>query len=298
MIYQNYLRITILFLVILISACKLFQRPDKKYSYTTTTPFYPTQNGPTVYIDEVHHNEHGMSTGYKPFAEVLKSDGYTVFPFKEIFTKPSLEKVQLLVIVNALNEKNVEEKALPTSSAFSKDEIIAIKEWVANGGSLFLVADHMPYPGAAAELASEFGFKLANSFAMRSKYKAKFSFTKAEQTLHSFEPITNEVDSIVSYFGSAFQPPPNAYNLFSFPKDFKIYLTEKPWRFPKRISVISAENYSQGAVLEYEKGKVAIFGEGAMFTAQYMVFSKSGINSPKAPNNVKFLLNVIHWLSN
>ena len=62
-------------------------------------------------------------------------------------------------------------------------------------------------------------------------------------------------------------------------------------------TIISAEGYSQGAVLEYGKGKMAVFGEGAMFTAQYMALSKSGINAPKAKNNVHFLLNTMHWLT-
>lgn len=297
MTHQKYLKLFLLFSLVVFSSCKFFQRPDKKYSYVVAQPTYPTQNGPAVFIDEVHHNEHNVNTGYKPFADVLRSDGYHVYPFTETFSKTSLEKVNILVIINALHEKNVEKKALPTYSAFTEKEIRAVKEWVENGGSLFLVADHMPYPGAAYDLALEFGFTFTNSFAMRKKYDAKVTMYKANHTLISYDPITNGIDSIVTYFGSAFQAPKQAHNLLTFPSDFHIYFTETPWRFPKRIRVIPAENYSQGAVLEYGKGKVAVFGEGAMFTAQYMTFTKSGINSPKAPNNVKFLLNVIHWLS-
>lgn len=286
----------IVILLLFFFGCKFFERPDKKYSYTIANPVYPAKNGPAIYIDEAHHNAHTLNTGYKPFADVLQNDGYNLFAFNESFTKAALENVDILVIINALNIKNIKNPSLPTYSAFSPEEIVVIKNWVENGGSLFLVADHMPYPGAASELAYQFGFILTNSFAMRSKYNAKLTFTKKDKTLVCYEPITNGIDSIVSYFGSAFQAPKEAHNLLLLPKDFTIYLTEKPWRFPKRIRVIPAENYSQAAVAEYGKGKLAIVGEGAMFTAQYMTFNKSGINSPKAPYNVKFLLNIIHWL--
>ena len=290
------LKVAMLIILTLLSSCKI-QRPDKEFSYTVISPTYPKHNGPAIYIDEAHHEEHTINTGYKPFADVLKSDGYNVFGFKENFSDSSLKKVDVLVIVNALNEKNIHPKTLPTYSAFTNDEIAAIKNWVSNGGALFLVADHMPYPGAASDLASQFGFTLTNSFAMRSKYNAKLTFTKESQTLEFYEPITSQLDSVVSFFGSAFHIPKDAHNLLSLPNDFKIYLTQKPWRFYIKTKIISAEGYSQGAVLEFGKGKVAAFGEGAMFTAQYMVFSKAGINSPKAKNNVRFLLNTMHWLT-
>ena len=46
------------------------------------------------------------------------------------------------------------------------------------------------------------------------------------------------------------------------------------------------------------KGRVAIFGEAAMFTAQLAGRNqfKVGMNSDEAPENYKLLLNVVHWL--
>jgi hypothetical protein len=46
------------------------------------------------------------------------------------------------------------------------------------------------------------------------------------------------------------------------------------------------------------EGRVAMFGEAAMFTAQLRSDgSKMGMNAPYAEQNYKFLLNVSHWLS-
>jgi hypothetical protein len=47
------------------------------------------------------------------------------------------------------------------------------------------------------------------------------------------------------------------------------------------------------------KGRVAIFGEAAMFSAQLGGPQKlpMGMNAPVAKQNPQFLLNVMHWLS-
>ncbi len=54
----------------------------------------------------------------------------------------------------------------------------AVTEWVRAGGALFLIADHMPFPGAAENLAAAFGFTFYNGFAIR-KGAGKDIFTPA-----------------------------------------------------------------------------------------------------------------------
>jgi hypothetical protein len=55
----------------------------------------------------------------------------------------------------------------------------------------------------------------------------------------------------------------------------------------------------QGAVVRSDKGRVAVFGEAAMFSAQVSGPDRrpAGMNDPAAPQNAQFLLNVLHWLS-
>lgn len=57
----------------------------------------------------------------------------------------------------------------------------------------------------------------------------------------------------------------------------------------------------QGAIMNFGKGRLAVFGDAAQFTAQtvtndygtfYVVF-----NSETAPNNIDFLRNLMLWLS-
>jgi hypothetical protein len=62
---------------------------------------------------------------------------------------------------------------------------------------------------------------------------------------------------------------------------------------------VSVKGWQQGAVLHYGKGRIAFFGEAAMFTAQLLGPRQDpmGLNNPRARQNQQFLLNVVHWLT-
>jgi len=161
-------------------------------------------------------NFHTMDGRYKPFADLLTKDGYVVNPLKDEIGQNTLEDVDILVISNSLNIRNTQDWTLPTPSAFTEDEISNIVSWVKDGGSLFLIADHMPFPGAAGELASTFGFELNNGFAYDTFTGGSPDlFTIKEGTLKA-NSITNgrneleKVDSIYSFTGEAFQIPEDA----------------------------------------------------------------------------------------
>ena len=59
------------------------------------------------------------------------------------------------------------------------------------------------------------------------------------------------------------------------------------------------DGWSQGAVLEFGDGRVAVFAEAMMFTSQVYVPTgeKMGLVSKGAEDNEQFLLNIMHWLS-
>jgi hypothetical protein len=52
----------------------------------------------------------------------------------------------------------------------------------------------------------------------------------------------------------------------------------------------------QGAYMNYGKGRIVVFGEAAMFTAQLQGKNKIGMNEKSASQNAQFLLNTLHWL--
>ena len=152
------------------------QVPDLKYKPPLPRPAYESGKGPRVAIDEAHHNFHTAEGRYKPFAELLRRDGYRVDALRQLFSAESLKSVEILVISNALTRAQCRRIGRPPNpSAFTKDEIATLHRWVEKGGSLFLIADHAPFPAAASDLAKAFGVEFSNGYATAGHWKSEQS---------------------------------------------------------------------------------------------------------------------------
>ncbi|NIR50487.1 DUF4350 domain-containing protein [candidate division KSB1 bacterium] len=282
---------------------KAQQVADVKFNPDIRSPVYKKGEGPVVFIDEAHNNFHTLDGRYKPFADLLQKDGYQVKAFTKKFTKDRLNKSKILVISNALHDKNVGRWILPNPSAFTQDEIAAVTEWVEEGGSLFLIADHMPFPGAAADLAAAFGFEFNNGFAFDTSRPPVDIFSRQAGTLRVNE-ITNGrnqtegVDSVATFIGQAFKVPETANLLLTLNLNFVSLMPDTAWVFNDDTRRVRVGGWAQGAYSEFGDGRVVVFGEAAMFSAQVSGENKSpmGMNHPAAVDNRKLLLNIIHWL--
>ncbi|NQY35841.1 MAG: DUF4350 domain-containing protein [Alteromonadaceae bacterium] len=258
---------------------------------------------PTVLIDEAHHNFHTMDGRYQPFAKILQSDGYNVDKNTKLFSKDSLKNVDVLVISNALNSKNTKSWNLPNYSAFKREEIEAVYHWVKNGGSLFLIADHMPFPKASESLAAVFGFQFNNGYAKdKTNKNSIFKYSEGALTNHVIRKGMNDketIDYVRTFTGQAFLSPPNAEALLILGDEAVTYMPSKSWKFNDNTPEFSVSGWSQGATLEFYKGRVVVFGEAAMFTAQLAgkAKRKMGVIGKGAEQNEQFLLNIMHWLS-
>ena len=158
----------LLTVIVLLAATGLVaaqQAPDLKYQPPLPRPAYEAGKGPRAAIDEAHHNFHTADGRYRPFAELLGRDGYRVEGLGKSLSADSLRAMDVLVIANPLHERNIRDWSLPTPSAFTQDEIAALHTWVEMGGALLLIADHMPFPGAASDLAKAFGVEFSNGYA-------------------------------------------------------------------------------------------------------------------------------------
>ncbi|WP_074408102.1 hypothetical protein [Aquimarina megaterium] len=295
----------IILIISLLTISHIFsqQIPDTTYSPGIITKMYPKKSGTTIHIDQGHRNFHTKNNRFLPFAKLVSEDGYKVDGFDGKFKKEKLKDLKILVISNALSENSRPPFVAPTESAFSTSEINNVKEWVKNGGSLFLIADHMPFAGASANLAKAFGFTLYDSFVMDADGKGIFDFSRKNKMLGN-HIITNgrnhqeRVHKIRTFTGQGFKMPKKASSILNLKKEYTVFITDTMWVFNEKTPRISAENLSQGAVLEYGKGRIAVFGEAAMFTAQIAGRDriKVGMNSAKAAENYQLLLNLIHWL--
>src|SRR5262249_44081584 len=139
---------------------------DTTFKPRLNTRTYRPGAGPVVTVDEAHHNFHTVGGRYRPFANLLAADGFTLRSGRAPLSATSLQGTSVLVIANALSAHNeaTSDWRLPAYSAFDSTEIAALAEWVRQGGALLLIADHMPFAGAAAPLASAFGIQFANGY--------------------------------------------------------------------------------------------------------------------------------------
>ncbi|APG65144.1 hypothetical protein LPB136_07185 [Tenacibaculum todarodis] len=276
---------------------KAQQIPDSSYVPNIINKAYPNLNGTTVFIDEAHNNFHTKDNRFLAFSNVLKADGYSVKSFTEKFTVESLSGVKILVISNALEENARGPFVIPTKSAFTKEEVKSVKKWVEKGGSLFLIADHMPFAGAASKLGEAFGFTFYDSFLFDENRRGILDFYKEKKDLGKHK-ITDSISKIRTFTGQAFKIPNKSVSILNLKKKYNVFLPDTMWVFNDKTKKFNANNLSQGAVLEFGKGKIAVFGEAAMFTAQLAGRNrfKAGMNSEDASENYKLLLNIIHWL--
>jgi TolA-binding protein/predicted TPR repeat methyltransferase len=283
---------------------------DPSYNPKIDKPSFPIGQGPMVAIDEGHHNHHTRTGRYAPFAKLLAADGYQVRSHRGTISARSLDGVDILVIANALHPGNIDKWELPTPSAFYGDEIDTIVNFVDGGGSLFLVADHMPFPGAAEELAARFGVRFENGFnASKDGTDALLPGSvdfRREGGGIAPHPITDganpdeRIDQVKSFTGSAFQlehGTSGASPLLVLGPGSYLLSPNRAWDFTGHTPRKEAEGWLQGAALEFGKGRIVVFAEAAMFTAQRTTSGRIGMQTPGARDNQQLALNVLRWLN-
>jgi len=280
------------------------QVSDTAFTPPIPNPMYKATRGPVVFLDEAHFNFHTADGRYQPFAALLRRDGYDVRASKSAFSKASLKDGKILVIANALAERNKTEWTLPTPSAFTDDEVRTVSDWVKAGGSLLLIADHMPFPGAAENLAKAFGIRFSNGYAIDPNVQGPMLFKLGDGSLKTHAIVngrtdSEKVDSVATFTGSAFQADGDVQPLLVLGPTVVSAITTTAGEITKDTARVPVNGWYQGAVMRFGKGRLAIFGEAAMFSAQLAGPEKRqmGMNNPIASKNPQFLLNVMHWLS-
>jgi hypothetical protein len=295
------------FVAALSVAARAQQVPDLGFTPAVERPAYPAGRGPRVAIDEAHLNFHTADGGYAPFAALLRRDGYQVQANHDRFTAAALARTDILVVSNAMHKQSENDWApLPNLPAFTDEEVSAVEAWVRTGGSLLLIADHMPLAAHAETLAAAFGVRFQNGFAQDAAGNGILTFRRSDGSLRP-NGVTNgrtaadRVDSIVTFTGQAFRLDPGvkAEALLVLPAGSRLLLPEVAFQFSERTPRIPAANLLQGALVYHGRGRVALLGEAAMLTAQVAGPDKRpmGMNAPGARDNARFALNLLHWLS-
>ena len=278
------------------------QRPDTTFIPEIVESLYDSTLSPVICIDSAHNNLHTLGGGFSPFARLMKANGFQMRDMSAFVTDTEvLSGCDIYAIINPLHESNLGNWRLPNPSAFTTQEIIEINNWVNDGGKLFLVADHMPFGGAAFELAKSFGFEFSNGFArLKKEGNQPDYFSLQNERLQKHPMLVGEIPSVTTFTGSAFTYPEEAELILSFKKGDISLEPEVAWQFADTTKTIDLENYAQGALMNYGKGRLAIFGEAAMFTARDVTNEngtfKVGFNSWLAPNNQQFAVRLMRYL--
>jgi hypothetical protein len=277
------------------------QRADLAFDVSVSHPGYMTAH-PRVLIDEAHHNFHTSSGRYKPFASLIANDGYQVSPNRDKFTTESLRRCDVLVIANARATQSMgapkEDK-----SAFTEDEMSAVRDWVKAGGALLLITDHSPFGDSAETLGNEFGVEMSKSVARDPGHIAPDSrgllFSRDEKLVRD-HPITRgrndseRINRVKTFTGQAIKGPEGSAPLLLFADTATITIGKKS---------ASAKGYSQALALSFGRGRVVVLGEAAQLSAQVTGVGMErtpqkmmGMNAPGCDNR-QLALNIMHWLS-
>lgn len=211
-----------------------------------------------------------------------------------------------MVIANAKSESNADSWSFPHPSAFSKTEIEAVVNWIESGGNLFLVADHAPMAGAAADLGAVLGILMADVVTTGNDSGTDV-FRRSNQSLTS-HPITDgrspdeRIELVRTFTGQASLISLEWQSILTFGPS-STALIEAPDMslniLGEQLPKFSTSGWTQGAARALGNGRIVFLGEAAACTAQLFGPSEIpiGMNSPYARFNAQFCLNAVRWLS-
>lgn len=306
----RFVRLLLSSLASVLSACAghpVSQVAANDWQPTVSAPQFAPETGPLVRVDAAHGNFHTIDGRFAAFAALLRADGYRVASADQPISSALLADTGVFVIANAVKGGEAAEWVLPTPLALAPDEVATLAAWVHNGGSLLLIADHMPFPGSVADLADAFGIVFLNGYAKKSASESgTMLFTRAAGSLSEHSIVrgrnaSEQVDAIKAFTGQAFRAVVRVEPLLQMPADWAVFFPNQAGEFSSTTPAESARGLLQGAVLRHGRGRVAVFGEAAMFTAQSSIngdkITRMGMNDPEAAQNAQFVLNVLHWLS-
>lgn len=302
------MRSLLLAFMLSLSACSFAQMlNDSSFNAAVSKPKYKKQKGPTILIDAGHHNfivEMGL---IKPFVDLATNDGYKTSIDSGAFTPAYLAKYQMVLISPAMPFKFGSKKDITDEITFTNQELVALRDWVSNGGSLIVLSEHAPIDKSMTPLLNSFGIQSSigavfdpincDTTVKLSLYETILKFTNSNGLLNRNHPITNGakkkevIQNIETYTGCALTGP-------NYTTILKLGSTATIRKWNGILPTGGGD--SQCLAGSFGKGKIMAMGDCNGFTAMYV---NSGGKKFYAGMQVEeydwkqFVLNTLHWLS-
>jgi hypothetical protein len=331
------MRRMLLFALLLLTVAAAPARSQRQVEDTTFVPKVAkpafTGRQPIVMIDEAHRNQFTMKGAYRAFASLLSQDGLRVIPGVQAFSPQLLKTCQVLVVADAVGASDVM-ASYARASAFRLTECDAVRDWVKEGGSLLLIADHAPFGSAMDSLGVRFGVDMGKSYTVDTRRvdpetgnMGCIIFTRAlgmlgDHAITRGRNKTERVDQVVTFTGQSLTGPRGSTGLLvlspssldlPFTQDARRKATTEARRKADTTAVVStagavtAVDRFQGLAFGFGKGRVVVLGEASIFSCQF-VFGldamrrgkdrlRIGLNRPDVDDNQQFALNVLRWLA-
>lgn len=284
------------------------QKPDLEFSYKNGNPAFASGTGPVITVLSIN-NRYVENGSMDPFAQLAESDGFQVVRRQTDLAAALEDPSGILVIANPFLSEYRNFPAMTPPSAFSDEQIQAIHDWVRNGGNLLILADHAPFGGGSSKLAAKFGFEFLNGHAAETA-SADTGYVKVNieyapgKGLDEDNPITNgqtgrnPVKRYFAFGGQAFIPPAEAQQILTIPDGWSAIFTYRIGAELRTALRIDASGLAQGAIMEFGKGRIALFGETGGFTGQVIDGTRRfGFNTKEGEENPEFILSTLRWLA-
>lgn len=277
------------------------QVADPNFDTKVARPAH-TKKQPKVLFDEAHNNFHTADGRYKPFAELIASDGHVITPNKQPFTLSSLKPFDILVISNALGAPQMNSPDAP-KPAFTDAECDAVRDWVRGGGALLFIADHAPMGSAAETLAARFGVGMSKAFTLDNSNTpaednnpglivySRDNKLLGDHAITRGRDTAERINRVVAFTGQSLKGPEGSIAFMQLADTAKDAM-------PGVNAQVSAAGRAQGLAFAFGKGRVVVLGEAGMLSAQLAGPDKRpfGMNRPGLDNR-QLALNIMRWLS-
>jgi hypothetical protein len=279
---------------------------DPAFDPAVQNPAYPESTGPRILLDGAHHNFFIQWDFIKPFASVARADGYRPVIGEEAFTQEYLAGFDIVVIITALPFDFTTKTEVTTESTFTDDEISALHDWVAGGGSLLVFSEHAPLDQAINPLLQRFGMSSSIGYVVDHEHADKsfgkpgwIVFSRENGLLNVEHPIiqgrndSEAIASVVTFGGSSLSGE-------GYTNLFRLSASAKNEMHSTGVGPIGMGT-SQALAGKFGEGKIVAFGDSNGFTA--MIFTGEDGSTTPAGMNIdhydwkQLVLNVLHWLS-